>query len=175
MRCGPKGFSLSLSLLLLQPFPRMPCIERTISCFFLRPRPSSPWYSTGTHICLNAASLSQIRCCGWSFINRSQKVASNGRITAMSFTPTSCSRLSVSTTCFTQFVKVTWGKFCFVLRLVLDILISRLCPNFLKTKWAPDSDRFKSTAASFLSPEEATLVTLACRMASLHATSAVMD
>ena len=175
-RRGPLGSSMSFKFLLLGllPRPRTPCVDNTISCFFFKDRPSSPWYRTGIHISREkpGSFRPQITWCGYNFSKRSQNVESILRISATSGTPHRYCRLSLSTMYRSQFVKVTCGKSFLEGRLVLEIGISRDCPNCLKTWCVPASLRFRLTRANFRSPFEGNLVTLACRMASAQATSA---
>jgi hypothetical protein len=57
-------------------------------------------------------------------------------------------------------------------RSILLIFTGADCPNSLKTRWAPDSDRCKLTFARACKPFDLTRVNLACRITSRQETSA---
>ena len=89
-----------------------------------------------------------------------------------SWTPTTRSNRSVETKYFSQSLHLTQGNCFLVGRSILLILTGADCPNSLKTRWAPDSDRCKLTFARACKPFDLTRVNLACRITSRQETSA---
>lgn len=160
-------------LLLCDPFPNIPWVDKTIICFFFNPRPSSPWCNTGISKS-KGKSLPRLKatCEGSIFLYRSQNVRRRSRILLMSRTPTSCSKRSFSITWCSQSFKLTYGNPGLLGRSVLEILISGACPNRRKTWWAPDSLLPSFTFDKAFTPLVFTRVTLAWRMVSLQETLA---